>query len=298
MSWYVVEVTIFPRATEAVQYGLMEAGASGTEERGPALDGYVAVAGYFDAKPEVERVRAALHEALDLYGFPPPALRGVGVSEFAERDWLAEWKKSWRPVEVGRRFVIAPPWSEIDGGESGRLVIRIEPGMAFGTGTHETTRLCVATIEEHFDGASFLDIGTGTGVLAIAAAMLRPEACVEGCDTDPAAVTIAHENAVRNGVAERVNLRVGSLDGGAERADFVCANLTADAILPLLPALLRAARRHLVLSGLLVTQTETVLARLAELDARAPEVETEGEWAAITIRMKTEGARMKTFSEG
>ena len=282
--WYAVDVMAAPEAREAVEYALSEAGAGGTETETAAPDARVVrVTGYFDAVPQVESVREALREALHVYGHASPAVREMRVREVEERDWLAEWKKSWRPVEVGRRFVVAPPWSEIDEGASGRISIRIEPGMAFGTGTHETTRLCLVAIEEHFDGASFLDVGTGTGVLAIAAALLRPEACVEGCDTDPAAVTIAHENAVRNGVAERLNLRVGSLDGGAERADFVCANLTADAILPLLPALLRAARRRLVLSGLLVTQTAAVLARLKELDASAPEVKTDGEWAAIII---------------
>jgi ribosomal protein L11 methyltransferase len=290
MHWYAVDLISTPEAREAAEYALSEAGALGTESHaGASPDGrevsgdFVRVTGYFDEPPRVEQVRECLLDALRVYGHESSAVRDLRLREVEERDWLAEWKKSWRPVEIGRRFVVAPPWSELNG-DDGRLVIRIEPGMAFGTGTHETTRLCLFAIEEHFDGASFLDVGTGTGVLAIAAALSRPEACVEACDTDPAAVTIAHENAVRNGVAERVNFRVGSVGEDAARADFVCANLTADAILPLLPALLRAANRRLVLSGILVTQTDAVLARLKELDAAStPEVKTDGEWAAIII---------------
>ncbi|HEX5706673.1 MAG TPA: 50S ribosomal protein L11 methyltransferase [Pyrinomonadaceae bacterium] len=291
MHWYAVDLILTPEAREAAEYALSEAGALGTESHaGAGPDGQVVegdflrVTGYFDVPPRVERVREALLEALRVYGHESSVVREMRPREVEERDWLAEWKKSWRPVEVGRRFVVAPPWSVVEGVGDGRLVIRIEPGMAFGTGTHETTRLCLVAIEEHFDGLSFLDVGTGTGVLAIAAALICPEACVEACDTDPSAVTIAHENAVRNGVAERVNLRVGSVGEDAARADFVCANLTAEAIIPLLRPLLDAARRRLVLSGILATQTDAVVARLKELDPRAaPQLKTDGEWAAIIL---------------
>jgi ribosomal protein L11 methyltransferase len=165
----------------------------------------------------------------------------------------------------------------------GRIVVRIEPGMAFGTGTHETTRLCLAAIEKYFRGGSLLDVGTGTGVLAIAAAMLHPEATVEACDTDPVALTIAHENAMLNDVAERVNFRVGTVGEATASADLVCANLTADDILELLPALVSATCGRLVLSGILQQQAPAVAAHLAELGLTEYELTTEGEWVAITV---------------
>jgi ribosomal protein L11 methyltransferase len=201
--------------------------------------------------------------------------------EVEGRDWLAEWKKGWRPTEVGR-FVVAPPWSEVPGGVD-RIIIRVEPGMAFGTGTHETTRLCLAAVEKQFRGGSFLDVGTGTGVLAIAAAKLHPAARVEACDTDPLAVEVAEENARLNGVAERIAFRVGSVEETTHAADLVCANLTADVILPLLPALLGVTCGRLVLSGILRTQAAEVHARLSELGAADYELADEGEWVAITI---------------
>jgi ribosomal protein L11 methyltransferase len=284
MKWYALDVTCEAGAREAVEYALMEAGALGTESSASVEgveDSTETVAAYFDSPPEVERVRAALLEALRVYGLASSCVRELRFREVEGRDWLAEWKRGWRPTVVGR-FVVAPPWSEVSD-TSGRLVIRVEPGMAFGTGTHETTRLCLAAIERHFRGRSFLDVGTGTGVLAIAAAMLAPTARVEACDTDPLAISVAEENARLNGVASRINFSVGSVDDSTPSADLVCANLTADVILPLLPALMAATCGRLILSGILDTQAEQVRARLLELGAEDCEVTRDGEWVAITV---------------
>jgi ribosomal protein L11 methyltransferase len=283
MVWYALDMTLEEAAREAVEYALSEAGALGTEGSVGADDaGLVRASAYFDAPPDRERVRATLFEALRIYNLPSSSVRGMAEREVEARDWLGEWKKSWRPVGIGERFVVAPPWSEIDAGDK-RIVIRIEPGMAFGTGTHETTRLCLEAVEKHFDGASFLDVGTGTGILAIAAAKLRPVARVEACDTDADAIEIARENARLNGVGDRVEFRVGSLDATTASADFVCANLTADVILPLLPALTAATCGRLVLSGILDTQTEEVRSALAALGVADCETRVDGEWVAIII---------------
>ena len=156
--------------------------------------------------------------------------------------------------------------------------------MAFGTGTHETTRLCLAAIEKYFEGGSFLDVGTGTGILSIAAAKLFPSARIEACDTDADAVRIARENAEMNHVAERIKFRVGTVDYVTASADMVCANLTADVIVPLLPKLIGATCNRLILSGILDTQTELVLTRLRELGIAEPlEVTSDGEWTAIIV---------------
>ncbi len=280
MNWHAIDITTTKEAREAVEYALMEAGALGTEQGDFAPAGFISVAGYFESEPHVEVVRAALFDALQIYGLSSADVREMNLRVVEGRDWLEEWKKNWRPVEVGR-FVVAPPWSEV-GEEADRIVIRIEPGMAFGTGTHETTRLCLAAIEKHFRGGSFLDVGTGTGVLAIAAAKLHPESLVEACDTDSLALTIAHENAMLNGVAERVNLRVGTVSDETASADFVCANLTADMILLLLPALVNSTCGHLILSGILDTQTAQVTTRLRELGVADYEIVSDGEWVAIT----------------
>ncbi|MDT7781580.1 MAG: ribosomal protein methyltransferase [Acidobacteriota bacterium] len=281
MNWYALDLTLSARAREAVEYALMEAGALGTEVVGDEGE-EVRVAAYFESPPEIEHVRAALADALRVYGLASTDVRGMEPREVEGRDWLAEWKKNWKPSEVGR-FVVAPPWSEVPGDGDERIVIRVEPGMAFGTGTHETTRLCLAAIERHFRGGSFLDVGTGTGVLAIAAAKLRPTSRVEACDTDPLAVAVAEENARLNNVAGRIHFRVGTVVDTDAAADLVCANLTADVILPLLPALVGATCGRLILSGILETQAEQVRARLRELGFDHCEVTQEGEWVAMTI---------------
>ena len=279
--WYALDVEIEAGAREAVEYALMEAGALGTEETG-AGDELLHVVAYFDVAPERERVREALFDALRLYSLPSSSVREMQLREVADRDWLGEWKKSWQPVEVGLSFIIAPPWSEIKDSHN-RIVIRIEPGMAFGTGTHETTRLCLRAIEKYFKGGSFLDVGTGTGILAIAAAKLSPTSRVEACDTDGDAVEIARENARLNGVAEQIEFSVGTIEETSASADCVCANLTADIIAPLLPALIGATCGHLVLSGILDTQLELILTRLSELGITSSEVEHDGEWVSVVV---------------
>jgi ribosomal protein L11 methyltransferase len=282
MIWYAVDVVIETAAREAVEYALMEAGALGTEVAEES-DESIRVSAYFDAVPEREELRAALLDALRIYDLPSSSVREMQLREVVDRDWLGEWKRNWQPVRVGERFLIAPPWSEVAETES-RIVIRIEPGMAFGTGTHETTRLCLAAIEKYFTGGSFLDVGTGTGILSIAAAKLFPQSRIEACDTDREAIEIARENARLNGVAERVSFRVGTIDETTASANLVCANLTADVIVPLLSALVGVTCGRLILSGILDSQTAFVRARLQEFGITEPlEVSTEGEWVAIIV---------------
>jgi ribosomal protein L11 methyltransferase len=280
--WYGLDLVASREAREAVEYALMEAGALGTETNDDS-DEFVRVAGYFDHAPDRELVRSELADALRIYDQPSSSVREMNIREIANQDWLGEWKKSWQPVPVGERFLIAPPWSEISDTE-GRITIRIEPGMAFGTGTHETTRLCLAAIEKYFTGESFLDVGTGTGILAIAAAKLFPRALVEACDTDREAVLIARENARLNNVAEQVSFRVGTVDNETASANLVCANLTADVILPLLPALIGVTCGRLILSGILDSQSQLVLSRLHEHGIAEPlEVSADGEWIAVIL---------------
>lgn len=274
-AWYALDVELEPAAREAVEYALMEAGALGTETTDNT------VTGYFAEIPGRERVRAELFEALRIYELPSSSVRDMSVREIEERDWLEEWKQSWQPVEIGR-FIIAPPWSDVSDRHD-RLIIRIEPGMAFGTGTHETTRLCLDAIQKHFSGGSFLDVGTGTGILAIAAAKLFPDAHVEACDTDEAAVTIARENAEANGVAEQINFRVGTVDDSTASADLVCANLTADVISHMLPILVSLSCGKLILSGILETQIEMVQSGLHACGIDDFETAQDGEWVALIL---------------
>src|SRR5437588_6670219 len=285
--WYAVDVKLEAEACEAVEYGLMEAASLGTETS-TTDERFTRITGYFDQPPNVEELRSELFEALRIYDLRESCLRELSLREIEDRDWLAEWKKEWRPVQVGR-FIIAPPWIEsvplasAGGSSESPIVIRINPGMAFGTGTHETTRLCLKAIEKYFRGESFLDVGTGTGILAIAAARMFPDAHIEACDIDAEAIEIAKDNARLNDVSDRIYFRVGGVADETGSADLVCANLTAPVIVELLPALLGATCGRLVLSGILDSQIEIVKSRLLELAVVDFEIEQDGEWAALTI---------------
>lgn len=279
--WFAVDLSIPSDAREAVEYAVMEAGALGSETNdteGKPLR----VTAYFDHPPQGEQVRAELAEALRLYSLPSSSVLEMSVREVPDEDWLGEWKKGWKPVEIGS-FIIAPPWTELSV-SADRIVINIEPGMAFGTGTHETTRLCLAAIEKYYTGGSFLDVGTGTGILAIAAAKVFPDANIQACDTDREAIEIASENARLNNVSSRITFRAGTVEDSTASADFVCANLTADVISDLLPSLLGVTCGRLVLSGILDSQVEDVVARLRDCGASNPiEIIPDGEWAAIIV---------------
>jgi ribosomal protein L11 methyltransferase len=306
-TWQVIDAIVLSDAREAAEYGLMEAGAIGTETRDDA-NGRVTIAAYFDTPESSKTAHESVLEALQIYGFDKTALLEFQTREIPDQDWLAEWKKHWRPVEVGR-FIIAPPWDmSVPGapatGSLGRtatldpvatargtdtILIRINPGMAFGTGTHETTRLCLKAIEKYYAGGSFLDVGTGTGILAIAAAKLFQKhreggpPAITACDTDADAIAIAKENADLNHVGEHINFRVGTIDERTPSADLVCANLTAPVIVELLPSLLGVPCGRLILSGILDTQLELVHTRLLEQAATVNEILQDNEWIALVI---------------
>jgi ribosomal protein L11 methyltransferase len=138
-------------------------------------------------------------------------------------------------------------------------------------------------MENYYDGGSFLDVGTGTGILAIAAAKLFPTARVEACDVDREAVAIAAENARLNDV-EQIVFRVGTIDEATQSADLVCANLTADTIINLMPALIGVTCGRLVLCGVLQSQVTSVLDRVLESGGPEPiEITNDGEWSAIIL---------------
>lgn len=173
LSWYSISVTVAPEAAEAVESAFNALESLGTEIKffKAKNSDTLTVVGYFNDLPDDETVEDELHYSLRAYGLSEDAILQLERQTVENADWLAEWKKHWKPTEVGN-FVVAPTWFEID--ETDKIVIPIEPNMAFGTGTHETTRLCLRAIEEHYvAGDSFLDVGTGTGILAIAAAKMN-----------------------------------------------------------------------------------------------------------------------------
>ena len=287
--WYSVSVTVAPEAAEAIEYAFNSLDALGTEInhlKKKITDG-VTVIGYFNEPPDEDAFQDELHYALRAYGLSDESVSMIERTPIENADWLAEWKKHWKPSVVGG-FVIAPPWSEVS--EPDKIVIRIDPNMAFGTGTHETTQLCLLAIEKYYrPGDSFLDVGTGTGILAVAAAKMNFRSEISNLklvayDTDVDSVAIAKGNAEVNEVAELIEFSVGSISKETPIADFVCANLTLDVIAPLLPMLVDKARNVLVLSGILVEQRSEILKALGGLGVTDPDVNVDGEWLSVVVR--------------
>lgn len=286
-KWFSLKITADTRATEAIEFALNELDALGTEidnlgksQTQKTLD----VVGYFNEKPDAEFVQNQLDEALRIYGFDESAIEKQDWQEVEHRDWLAEWKKGWKPTETAK-FIIAPMWETIESAE--KIVIRIEPSMAFGTGTHETTRLCLQAIEETYRGESFLDVGTGTGILAMAAAKIQGKSKtaknnILACDTDEDSIKIAVENAEINGTNE-IEFYVGSIGQETPEFDYVCANLTADVIIPLLPLLVEKSNKTLVLSGILKEQEEMIVSELRKFGIQKEEIRTDGEWISVKV---------------
>lgn len=284
-NWQSLSITASAEAEEAVNFALNELGALGIElstlgEKSPST---ISITGYFESTIPSETVNHYLRSGLEIYQLDESAVTGAVWSKVEEQDWLAEWKKHWKPTE-SEKFIIAPPWENVSNLD--KVVIKIEPNMAFGTGTHETTKLCLSAIETFYSPEmSFFDVGTGTGILAICAAKLADaETKIAGCDTDRDSVAIAKENAQFNSTPQ-VEFFEGSITQETPDHDFVCANVTADVIVPILPLLIEKSRKVLVLSGILATQEKMVTDELNVHGMKDFEVRLDGEWIGITVRM-------------
>lgn len=283
--WLSLEITVIPEASEAVEFALNSLDALGTaiSFRRIGQTKALTVTGYFNELPDQHLLQDELHYALRSYGFNEEAIVGVQNAEIENSDWLAEWKKHWKPTMIGR-FVIAPPWAEVN--DSDKIVIRIEPNMAFGTGTHETTQLCINAIDRLFQpDDSFLDVGTGTGILAIAAAKLsNGDEHFFAIDTDPDSVKIAVENAIANDIGF-INFAQGELDTDTPQFDFVCANLTIDVILPILDLLIAKTGTTLVMSGILAEQELMIAQALTDRSVDTFKVDRSGEWISVKVSL-------------
>lgn len=285
-NWFAVEIEVEKAAEEAIEFALNELDSLGNEvdQLGKKQTENISVVGYFNERINDTILRTKLGESLQIYGFSIETVKKIEWKEIENQDWLAEWKKHWRPTETDE-FIIVPNWWEIE--NSDKIIIRIEPSMAFGTGTHETTKLCLKAIEKNYrDGETFFDVGTGTGILAIAVSKqckVQSVKCeVVGCDTDFDSITIAKENAELN-AAEDIELYVGSISDDSPEFDFVCANLTADVIVPLLPLLVEKSKRILLLSGILKEQENLIVEELKKFGIENPRIETDGEWISVLV---------------
>lgn len=206
---------------------------------------------------------------------------GINTAGVNQEDWETSWKQYYHPIEIGERLAVAPTWEEY---ESGRVTLRLDPGMAFGTGTHETTYLCMELLDEMVRGGErVLDVGTGSGILSVAALLLGAKEA-DGVDIDPMCVRTARENAQRNGVEDSFTVHVGDL---AEKAngpyDIVLANIVADAIIRLAPAIppLLGDGAPFIASGIIDDREQDVVQALTALGLDVRKVLRKNGWVAL-----------------
>lgn len=209
-----------------------------------------------------------------------------------EEDWANAWKEFFQVQRLGPRLVIRPSWRPF-AALPGDVVLDLDPGMAFGTGQHETTRMCLRALDELTrPGMAALDVGCGSGILGIAATLLGA-ARVDAVDTETVAVEATRANAAQNGVADRVRVAEGSLDERwpfgplpTTTYDLALANIHAGAAIALAPALAAALRADgaLVASGIIAERLDDVLAALAEAGFAEPEIRAERDWRTVITR--------------
>ncbi len=303
MEYTEVTVSTTTQGAEIVSDILMRLGAAGTQiiDRADLPDPSRPTANWelmdqtvIDAMPEDVQVKAwfdeeslngmiaSLREQLSIL-----RPQGLGTLEITlqgvkEEDWAENWKQYFKPFRLGERMVVKPTWEHWDAQE-GDLIIEIDPGMAFGTGTHETTAMCVGLIEKYYQGGSLLDVGTGSGILAIAAARLGAKDIV-AVDIDPDAVRVAKENVEHNGLSGCVDVRQGDLLKGLDRAfDLAVANILA----PVICMLAKPLKKHLnpggrfLCSGIIQEAEQEVSSALLDAGYVIDEVQHKGDWVAF-----------------
>ncbi len=262
-----------------------------------AVDCQPAVKAYIADLPEnadvIERVRGSVQELRLMEGELGTSLGSldISVSRFDEQDWANNWKAYFRPIEIGERLTVCPSWESVE--ERGlRAILKIDPGMAFGTGTHHTTRMCLELMEGHISGGETVaDIGCGSGILS-ASAMLLGAGSAKAVDIDPVAVRIAAENAELNGIdSSAYTVYAGDIltDADVRSAmmcqtyDIVLANIVANVIIELIPLVLKLMHEGSVFicSGIIDDRLDEVVNRIKEFGLEISQITASEDWRAV-----------------
>ncbi len=307
MNWLEVSLTVNGELAEAVAdvfarfapNGVMTEQGIGflnDEDLGSA-SGPITVRAYLEANDQIEETRQKLEEALFYLGMIQP-LPAPSYKQIADQNWMEAWKAHYKPILIGERLLILPAWMESP--DPKRIAVKIDPGMAFGTGTHPTTQLCLELIEKAFERrretsfdfpSTVIDVGCGSGVLSIAALKLGAKKAL-GVDIDVESVKNSRENADLNEIGEGLVLGQGSvteiLNGSFEfkSAPLVLANILAPALIRLFDAGLAdlvAPGGEIILSGILERQAESVAAAGEAKGLRLNDKRQMGDWVALKM---------------
>lgn len=305
MEWTEINISVLPQdadkagdiAQMVVPYGIYIEDYTGLEKQ-------VQEIAHIDLIDEEllqkDRSRAIIHVYISPEENPAEAIAFLGERYTAEgidhkietkgceeEDWLNNWRQYFHPTPIGEKLLIRPTWRDnYDAGE--RIVLNIDPGLAFGTGNHETTRLCLETLEKYIHGGEkILDVGCGSGILAIAGLLLGAKEAL-GVDIDQMAVKTAEENAQINGVADRFNVVCGNLtDKVSGKYDVIAANIVADAIIMLSSGVKNFMDENTVyiMSGIIDTRRDDVVNAIKN-DFEIVEEITDNGWVCLVAKAK------------
>ena len=306
MHWLEVSLTVNGELAEAVAEVLarfaysgvmMEQGVKYTDEEDAGTPtGPITVRAYLEIDDQIEETRQKLEESLYYLGRIQP-LPAASYKEIEDQNWMEAWKQHYKPILIGQRLVIVPAW--MDSPDPNRIPIRIDPGMAFGTGTHPTTQLCLELMEHCFTQSKLedreleivFDVGCGSGILSIAALKLGAKSAL-GVDIDAGSIVNARENADTNQIGDELILEVGSvreiLDGmfAFRKAPLVLANILAPVIVRLFDsglAELIDENGTIILSGILEEQASSVIEAAQAKGLKTIERKQMGDWVALSM---------------
>jgi ribosomal protein L11 methyltransferase len=313
MNWNEISVSTTTLAVEIISNIFIELGSKGVMIEDPSdfhLQGQdplawdymekevfdfghddVRVIGYFSSEEDINEKISEIEKRLDYVkslGLDTGTLE-IYKREVKQENWENEWKKYFNVQKVSDSIVIKPSWEEYTAKE-GEKIIDIDPGMAFGTGTHETTRMCINAIEKYMNkGDSLIDIGCGSGILSIAAAHLGAEKVI-AVDLDKLAVKVSKENVDLNGFSNTIDVRYGDLtDVIDEKADVIVANIIADIIAKLSENIADFIKDggYFISSGIINDKKDFVISKLKENNFDIIEESNDGEWNCIVSKVKS-----------
>ncbi len=296
-------IAVRPHAVEAMADLLRQYAPAGVsieppfesidEDGGVALHENAAVRLRIWLPPGASTTDAAIEELRTSLGpIANDIVEPLSVNTVQEEDWADAWKEHFQVTRIGERIVLKPSWRDYDP-NAGDIVVELDPGRAFGTGQHETTRMCLVELEQQIDaGMTVLDVGSGSGILSVTAALLGA-GHVDAIDVDAAAVRATRENAEANGVADSVHIAKGSLgeawpfpEPPRGRYDLVLANISARVVRELADALLAALNETgtALVCGIIAEQEESCVEALVQAGARSLEQRAEGDWRLLIVR--------------
>jgi ribosomal protein L11 methyltransferase len=284
MKWIELEIQTTEQACDAVSYMLMSIGAGGV-----AIEDSdeIKVKAYFAEDRNIGELKELVKEKLIfISNFLNIGQGTIEYSRIDDEDWSQTWKKHYKPFAVSSNVVVKPTWEHYEK-KGNEVVIEIDPGMAFGTGTHETTSMCVKLLERYFKkGNTLIDVGSGTGILSIAAAKLGASR-VTAIDVDEIAVRMTRENCLHNHVEDIVEAHEGTLENvNVKKSDVIVANIIADVIIDLAKIMNNYLNKDglLITSGIIKERRDQVIETYIQKGFDYVDIMETGEWAAMVFK--------------